>query len=240
MDVLNVIVLRSFMFGDTKMMVDVLSREEGRLSCVCKIGSSKTSRGRRQMFQPLSLLEIVVERKQTGRLPVVKDVHISVPFSGIPFDAYKLSVSMFLAEFLGCVTKSERDVALLYEYVRDSVLWLDGVKSGFANFHLVFMIRLSRFVGFYPNLDDFHDGCCFDMSNGCFVESRASGRGFLNEEESRKMYLLMRMDYSTMHLFFMSRVERNRCLDVVLEFYRLHVPDFGELKSLAVLRELFV
>lgn len=240
MEILNVIVLRSFMFGDAKMMVDVFSREYGRLSCVCKIGSSKAGCGWRQMFQPLSLLELSVERKRVGQLPVVKDVHISVPFSNIPFNAYKLSVSMFLAEFLGCVTYSEHDFPLFYDYVRESILWLDGARSNFSNFHLVFMMRLTRFVGFYPNLDDYEDGCCFDMQNGCFVPCAASCRDFLDAEESRKMHLLMRMNYSTMHLFTMSRSERNRCLDVIIEFYRLHIPGFKELKSLDVLRELFV
>lgn len=240
MEVLNVIVLRSFMFGDTKMMVDVLSREEGRLSCVCKVGGSRGGRSRRQMFQPLSLLELTLERKSAGALPLVRDVQLSSPFSSIPFDAYKLSVSMFLAEFLGAVTRSEHNSPLLYDYVRDGVLWLDEVRANYSNFHLVFMIRLTRFVGFYPNLDNYSEGCSFDMLNGCFVHGCPGGKGVLGVEDSKKMFLLMRMSYPTMHLFSMSRMERNRCLDVILEFYRLHVPDFRDLKSLPVLRELFV
>ena len=50
---------------------------------------------------------------------------------------------------------------------------------------------------------------------------------------------MMRMDYQNMHLFRMSRTDRNRCLDVMLTYYRLHLPSFPELKSLPVLKELF-
>ncbi len=233
------IVLRAFMFSDTKMMVDVLSREEGRLSCVLCVGKSPSARGRRQLFQPLSILELALKRKSSGQLAVVRDAHIAVAFSGIPFHPYKLSISMFLAEFLCNATRAEQDSPLLFDYVRDSLLWLDGVDGGFSNFHLVFMMRFTRFVGFYPNLDDYSPGCCFDLMEGCFIAPQAARRGILGAGDTRKLQLLMRMGYETMHLFAMSRDERNRCLDVILEYYSLHVPDFREMKSLAVLREMF-
>ncbi|WP_297233520.1 DNA repair protein RecO C-terminal domain-containing protein [uncultured Prevotella sp.] len=236
---ITAIVLRAFAFSDSKLMVDVLSREEGRASCVVLVGSSKKGKSRRQLFQPMSLLELVVERKSVGSLLVVKDAHISKAFSSIPFDPYKLSISMFVAEFLCRVTMVGSESPLLYDYVCDSVQWLDGSSAGFSNFHLVFMMRLTRFVGVYPNMDGYLEGYCFDMQNGCFVSSASPGRGYLDAEDSRIMFLLMRMDYGNMHLFRMSHEERNRCLDVVLDFYRLHVPDFGELKSLQVLRDMF-
>lgn len=235
----NVIVLRAFMFSDSKMMVDVLSREEGRMSCVFRTGSSKKARSRRQIFQPLSILELELERKTPGQLAAIKDAHIAVPFASIPFHPYKLTISMFLAEFLCNATRSEQGAALLYDYVSESIQWLDGVSEGFSNFHLVFMMRLTKFIGFYPNTEGYSEGCSFDMLNGCFVAAAPSQRGFLSPEDTKKMLFVMRMNYDTMHLFRMSRTERNRCLDVILDFYRLHVPDFREMKSLSVLREMF-
>ena len=49
----------------------------------------------------------------------------------------------------------------------------------------------------------------------------------------------MRMNYDTMHLFTMSRAERIRCLTIINDYYRLHLPDFPVLKSLEILKELF-
>lgn len=235
----NVIVLRCFMFADTKMMVDVLSPDEGRLSCVLRTGKSKAAMVRRQIFQPLALLELTLERKSVGQLPTIKEAHIATPYSTIPFHPYKLTISMFLAEFLCSTTRSEQQTGALYHYISDSMQWLDTVGSNFSNFHLVFMMRLTQFVGFYPNLDSYAEGCSFDLQSGCFVPYTQHQHGFLDAEDSKKMYLLMRMNYQNMHLFKMSHTERNRCLDVILEFYSLHVPDFHELKSLGVLREIF-
>ena len=235
----NAIVLRAFSFSDTKMMIDVLSREEGRLSCVLRTGKSKSTRSRRQIFQPLSILELTLDRNNDRQLATVKDAHIGTAFSTIPFDLYKLSISMFLAEFLHNTTKGEQDSPLLYDYIAESLQLLDGMESGFSNFHLVFMMRLTRFIGFYPNLDDYTKDCCFDLSNGCFIPPTIPRKGILNAADTKKMQLLMRMNYQTMHLFAMSHAERNRCLDTILEFYSMHVPDFKEPKSLEVLRELF-
>ena len=58
--------------------------------------------------------------------------------------------------------------------------------------------------------------------------------------EASYIRLLMRMDFATMHLFRMSRTERNRVLEILLTYYRLHLPDFPELRSTAVLHTLFL
>ena len=227
------------MFSDSKMMVDVLSREEGRISCVLKIGNSKKSRNRKQIFQPLAMLELTLDRKSPGQLATIKDAHIATAFASIPFDPYKLNISIFLAEFLSCVTRSEQSSEILFDYISESVQWLDNVSKGYSNFHLVFMMRLTRFIGFYPNTEGYTEGCSFDMLNGCFVSVAPQQRGFLNAEDTKKMQLIMRMGYENMHFFRMSHAERNRCLDTILDFYKLHVPEFKELKSLGVLRDMY-
>ena len=47
------------------------------------------------------------------------------------------------------------------------------------------------------------------------------------------------MNYRSMRLFRMNRAQRNFILDCLLAYYRLHVPEFPELKSVEVLREIF-
>ena len=121
-----------------------------------------------------------------------------------------------------------------------AVIWLDDCREGFANFHLVFLMRLSRFLGLYPNLEDYHNGDYFDLLNACFTSSRPQlHSSYINPEEAGRLRQLMRMNYETMHLFGMSRAERTRCLTIMNDYYRLHLPDFPALKSLDVLKELF-
>jgi DNA repair protein RecO (recombination protein O) len=118
-------------------------------------------------------------------------------------------------------------------------MWLDNANENFSNFHLVFMMRLSRFLGFFPNLDNYHEADYFDLREGRFVTMLPIHSDFLGIEEASKIALLMRLSYKTMHFCTFSRLERDRCAEVILYYYRLHIPNFPELKSLSVLKDLY-
>ena len=233
------IVLHSLKYGETRMIVDMFTRQFGRLSFIVSMPKSAKSKMKKQFFQPLSLLEIETDVRPKVQLQKLSDVRLASPFTSIPFHPNKLSMALFLAEFLYYALRSEQRNELLYDYVESSILWLDGQDDRFANFHLVFLMRLSRFLGFYPNLEHYQAGNYFDLRESEFLPAPPVHRDFLYPEEADKVQLMMRMDYPTMHLFRMSHQERNRLLEVTLIYYRLHLPDFPEMKSIGVLQELY-
>ncbi|MEG2515116.1 MAG: DNA repair protein RecO, partial [Bacteroidaceae bacterium] len=87
--------------------------------------------------------------------------------------------------------------------------------------------------------EDYHQGDYFDLMNACFSSFKPFHNSYIKPEEAAKLIRLMRMNYETMHLFKMSRGERNRCLATINDYYRLHLPEFPVLKSIGVLQELF-
>ena len=233
------LVLRTVKYGERGLIVDMLSEGHGRLSFMVSIGQTQRSRMKKQLFQPLSMLDLEFDLRPNARLQKLKDVRVNHPYASIPFDPYKLSISLFVAEFLLYATRDEQFNEPLFAYLEHSLQWLDGSTDHFANFHLVFMMRLSRFIGFFPNLEDYQEGCCFDLRNGEFTPHAPLHADFVQPDEAAKIGLLMRMDYETMRLFRMSRTERNRCTELILSYYRLHVPGFPQLRSLSVVQELF-
>lgn len=233
------IVLHALKYGDDKLIVDLLTELYGRLSFVQHIPKTAKAKVKKQYFQPLTLVEIEFDYRQNARLLRIRDIRISHPYASIPFDATKLSIALFVAEFLDVSTRGERQGGLLYQYVESSLEWLDACHGQFANFHLVFMMRLSRFIGFFPNLNDYAEGDYFDLRNACFTPKTPSHRDYVRPSEAARIITLIRMNYESMHLFKMSHDDRNRITDVAIQYYRLHVPDFHEIKSLDVLRELF-
>ena len=233
------IVLHSIKYGETRLIVDMFTRSHGRLSFIVNIPKSAKAKVKKQLFQPLTLLEIEADIRQKVQLQKLKDMRLAVPFLSIPFHPHKLAISLFMAEFLYYALRSEQRNELLYDYLENSFLWLDGQDGHFANFHLVFLMRLSRFLGFYPNLDDYVAGDYFDLRESVFLSLPPVHHDFLYPEEAGKVQLMMRMDYPTMHLFRLSHQERNRLLEVSLTYYRLHLPDFPEMKSVSVLQELY-
>ena len=221
------------------MIVDMFTKAHGRLSFMVNIPKSSKARVKKQLFQPLTLLEAEVDVRPKAQLQKLHDVRLASPFTTIPFHPHKLAISLFVAEFLFYALRSEQRNEPLYDYISSSIQWLDSQKDRYANFHLVFLMRLSRFLGFYPNLDNYQTGDYFDLRESMFLPSPPTHRDFLIPQEAEKVQLMMRMDYPTMHLFQMSHQERNRLLEVTITYYRLHLTDFPELKSIAVLQALY-
>ena len=233
------IVLHSIKYGETRLIVDMFTRAHGRLSFIVSMPKTAKGKMKKQMFQPLTMLEIETDVRPLLSLQKLRDIRLSTPFSSIPFEPDKLSISLFVAEFLYYALRGEQQNTPLFDYICHSIQWLDGQADRFANFHLVFLMRLSRFLGFYPNLDDYQAGDYFDLRESVFISVPPVHHDFLQPEEAGKLQLMMRMDYPTMYLYRLSHDDRNRLLEVAITYYRLHLPDFPELRSLAVLREIY-
>ena len=233
------IVLRSMKFGDASLIIDMFTEQEGRISFITRIPKTAKGKIKKQYFQPLTLLELEFDYRPHTSLQHIKEARILHPYSSIPFDPIKSAILLFLSEFLFHVTRSEQQNLQLYNYVCASLQWLDGAARSYANFHLVFMMRLSRFIGFFPNLEAYHEGVCFDLRTASYTHSIPLHTDYLLPTEATAIHQLIRMDYENMHLFRLSRHDRNRISDTVLHYYRIHVPDMPELKSFQVMRELF-
>ena len=233
------IVLHSFKYGETRLIVDMFTRAAGRVSFIVPVPKTPKSHLKKQYFQPMTLLSVECDLRPRTQLQKLKDARLLLAYATIPFAPEKLAITLFTAEFLYHALRSEQQNEPLFAYVCDSMQWLDMARGGYANFHLTFLMHLSRFLGFYPNVDDYADGQVFDLRAGAFSATVPMHRDFLQPDESRLVHVLMRMDFPTMHLFRLSRSDRNRVTAVLLAYYRHHIPQFPELKSLAVLQELW-
>ena len=233
------IVLRSVRFGESSLIVDVLTKSSGRVSFMVHIPKTSKGKIKKQYFQPMTLLDFEYDFRQRSNLQRIKDVRVSLPYSSIPIDPAKSCISLFLSEFIYYATRNEQENPTLFTYISTSLEWLDNAYEDFANFHLVFMMRLGKFLGFHPFLEDFTPGCFFDLRNGCFTLSMPLHADFLNAADAGHLYNLMRMNFETMKLFKLSHDDRNRITEIVLRYYKLHLPNMPELQSFDISREVF-
>ena len=148
-------------------------------------------------------------------------------------------MALFLAEFLCRALKHEADNGPLFSYVLYSLEWLDASERAFSNFHLVFITRLTRFLGFYPNVEAWHEGDFFRHGECLFRAVPSAPPRLSGAARGRAHSPFMRMNYDSMRFFAMNRLERERYLEVLNEYYRLHIPEFPALKSPEVLKEVF-
>ena len=225
------IVLHSLKYGEGRIIVDIFSREQGRLSLIVSAPRSERSKIKKQYLQPLTLLMLECDVRPQAQLQKVREATLLTPLPSLFSDAKKLSIGLFVSEFLYHALKGEQRNVPLFDYVRSSIEWLDAASGPVANFHLVLLMRMARFLGFYPNMES--EGDYFDLSEGTFGQRRD------DRIAGTTVRQLMRKDYPTMHLFRLSRQERLQILQTLLRYYELHLPAFPELRSLSVLKELY-
>ena len=233
------IVLRCLKYDDRKIIVDLYSEAYGRITSAVKVSGTPKGRMKRLLFQPLTVLNVEIDYRQRTQMQRLTDAQIAVPWTTLTTDPIKITVGMFLAEMLYHVTRQEQRDEPLFSFIITSMQWLDATSGNVANFHIAFLTQLTLFLGFMPVAEDYEAGQMFDLRTGEFTAVTPLHRDFLRGDDASRMHQLLRISYPTMHLFRMTRDERRRCLDIIITYYRLHLPSIPEIKSLSVMQEVF-
>lgn len=233
------IVLHQTNYNDKYAIVRVFTEEFGTVSYLAPKNKGRKTKTPRSFFYPLAVLEMEVEHYNLRDIHLIKEVKPHLMQASLLSNPVKSTICIFLSEFLGKVIREVQAEKLLFAYLLHSLEVLDLSERDYANFHLVFMTRLSQFLGFYPDVNSYERGMLFDMQNGTFALFAPNHAHFLDREESEAFSKLLRMNYENMRLFRFSRKDRHRIIQRILEYYQLHLSNFGEVKSLEVLQELF-
>lgn len=233
------IVIKCVKYGEQKLIVDMYTEQLGRITTAVKISHSKKSKMRNMFFRPLTMLMIETDYRERMQMQRLNDVQMYMPWTSIQFDPMKMTVGMFLAEVLCYAVRQEQSDSMLFRFIEQSMQWLDTTEQNISNFHIVFLLHLTGILGFMPAHEDYTPHTIFDLRTGELAEHAPLHSDFLKETDTERMFQIMRITYANMHLFKMTRAERKRCLDTILYYYRLHLPAFPELKSLAVMNEIF-
>jgi len=233
------IVLHSFTYNEKYAITQIYTEEFGKVPYLTAKSKGRLTKAPKSLFHTLSVLELEVEHKNLRDIQRIKEAKVHLPLSSILFDPVKSMVSIFLSEFISLATKDIQPNKNLFDFIYQSIRIFDLAENGVANFHLVFMIRFSLFLGFYPNADGYAPDMFFDMQNGEFVRTKPFHPHFLNPDDSRIFLLLLRMNYDNMHTFSLSGKQRIEIINRILEYYKLHLSELQEMKSLKVLQSFF-
>lgn len=235
----NGIVLRTIKYNDNLMIADIYTQQAGRMSFLLPVSRSKRSKVRNVLFQPLSMVAFMASGRSAKSMPRISDAQPYAMYSSVPYDIVKSSIALYLAELLTHALKDGADDDTLFIFMDRAFTWLDAATEGYADFHLVFMARLLRFLGIYPNIGSVGRGDYFDMMSGCLVREHPLHSHFLMPAAAERFSRLLAADFQSVRALALNREQRGEFLTVLEEYYRLHIPDFPPLRSAEVLRELF-
>lgn len=233
------IVLRVIKHTDDTLLAHLLTEESGRQTMAVRISRSRRAAVPHTLFRPAALLQVMWNKGREGSVVHPKAAQTIYNYMSLPYDPEKSAIAMFLCEAIDGGVRSESDARALFRYVSGSFQWLDLAEINFANFHLAFLMRLTRFLGFTPNLSGYAPGCWFDLRSANYVPTRPLHGDCLPPEEAALLPMFQRMNFANMHRFRMTGAQRSRILQVLNLYYRLHLPSFPELKTLDILGQLY-
>ncbi len=219
------IVLNYVKYRETSIITKIYTEAFGVLSFIENGVRSAKSKQKIALFQPLTLLDLVVYHKAGKDIQRLAELKCNQPYQAMPYQIAKSSVGIFLVEILGKTLREEDANAALFDFLWESLLWFDAVATHFENFHLQFLLQLSGFLGFLP-----------ETSPEMLEELQL--HGWVSSEPSAALLLQLLLDTTYENSPQLTRSQRNAILDIILQWYRLHIDTLGEIKSLAVLKEV--
>lgn len=234
------IVLHHFKYGEKSVIAKVYTEKYGLQSYILNGVRNKKSKNKAVYLQPLSLVEINAIHKEKKRLERVKDIQLDFPFNTIPFDIGKSSIAFFIAEIVYKSIKEEEPNEFLFEFLYTSIKVLDLTETDFVNFHLIFLAKLSKHLGFYPQkpVSIGNSTIYFDLQEGCFVNLRPYHNAIIEPPYSELFYAVFGTDFATMSALNLNQKQRKILLSALLNFYSLHLSNFDKLKTLDILEEV--
>ncbi|MDY3979407.1 MAG: DNA repair protein RecO [Tidjanibacter sp.] len=234
------IVLGTIKYGESSLIAHVLTDTGGRRSYLIQgVGKTRTSHGGRgALFQPMFIIEFEGLESSRTEMHRMKEVRLAVPLQSLPFDIRKSTVALFMAELLSRMVKEVQPDTPLFDFIYDSVVALDGMQEGVANFHLWFLVSLSRYLGFYPQ-NDYREGDFFDIEEGSFVGVAPRHPNYMSRENSQLLHVLMNCSADFLTSLTLSRHRRNDFLTSLLNYFGYHLDTLNRVQSLRILSEVF-
>ena len=236
----NAIVISTIKYGDSSLITRCYCKELGLKSFMLKgILTSKKGGLKKSLFQPLNLINISTQIKNQSnqKLNFIREGSLKVHFKEIPLKIKKNAIALFISEVISRVIYEEGNPNIeLYSFLENSIMRLE--KDEFSPvFHLKFLTLLSDQLGFYPNLM-FQEKEFFDIESGCFCEN-SNSKYAVGGETVRVFKELLGINFDDIVQIKISNTLRIKVLDFLIDYFNIHLPRFGKIKSIAVLHEIF-
>lgn len=224
------IVLYQSEYSETSLIIKAFTEQFGLQSYIVKGVRKKGARVKRNLFGPLSMIDLVAYGKENTGLHLIKEVSNHRQFNTISGDITRSAVLLFMNELLYRSIRGEMPDKKLFSFIYHSVVDLDTTEKSLAMFPLRFALQLAGFLGFDPQ-NNYSEECpFFDMLEGEFTEVCPTHPHYLEPQSGRLLSGLL--DEDTVDIIRIpDHKMRTALLEKILEYYRLHLPAFGEMNS---------
>ena len=230
------IILGYINYSETSVILKTYTKNYGFKSFIVRgIRSKKRKKITLGQLQPLTILDIEFNNNST-KLSYLKTIKIIEPYTSINNDIIKINICLFLAEFLSKILKIDLKNEPLFEFVKQSLLWFDN-SNNVSNFHLLFMLKLSNYLGVMPKYSS-EKSLYFDIENGIFTNAPMSS-SYIKDRVVKDLQDILGIKFDYNNEIMINVNQRKDMLNFLISYYEYHVPGFKRPKSVDILNEVF-
>lgn len=226
-------------YNDSSIIAYIYTEHFGKQTYIIKGVHGKKAKIKINLFGPLHILELNVSNRSKRELQIISDAKIAEPLLHIPTDISKSSLSFFIAEILYKSLREEMPNPELFHFLVKSILQLDKNTSGVQNFHLYFLMELTKYLGFFPENNYTENTRFFDMAEGYFVSKMPMHPYFLDRETAKNFSAFINIPYENINAISISKTTRDDLLSKLIQYYQVHLIALNEIKTRDVLRDVF-
>lgn len=232
------IVIRTINYSDTSVIVRLYTLEMGIISVIARGVRKRKKNNIMGLFQPLTMVVLEASKKNNNvELYNLKEIKTSKIYTTIHTNPYKASISIFLSEILYNTVKEEEQNINLYNFITSTLLYFDEVDN-FSNFHISFLLELSKHLGFYPNIP-VENSYYFNLENGSFYSENIVDNYIEIGSSVINLSTFMKTNFINHSDIVLNRNQRNEVVDLIMIYFSFHIDGFKMPKSLEVLKILF-
>ena len=233
----NAIVLSKLRYRDNDLIVTCYTEQLGLLSFLLR-GVLKSKKGLTKVayFQLLSQLNLEISFKPGRSLQTIKEAKMNHLYSSLHTNVSKSAIVMFLSEVLASVLKEEEQNEMLFSYLETTLLWFDA-EDEYANFHLLFLLKLTKYLGFFPDITNV-DSSYFNLEDGSF-QMKYFGKYSVSGENLILLKQLLGIKFDALHTVKINVQKRQSFLNMILLYFELHLGSFKTPKSLQIFNQVF-
>ncbi len=244
----RIIVLHTIKHGDNGLVVQCYSNTNGRVSLYFRV-TSKNKINTSNLHR-LNILDIVIYSNGSS-MPTIKEMETVGRLDSIRTNIYKNTIAIFLSELIiKCIRETEINLQL-FNFLSSSIGILEHMECGEANFHIHFMVHLSKMLGFMPTDNYSAEFPFFNLTSARFCEGERYYNGEYSAVRSTdSSNCFSQAESELLHRLFNTRVIecgtvkcngelRLAFAKQMVRYLSHHLGMTIEIKSLDVLHEVF-
>lgn len=233
------IVLNQLPYSDSSVIAHIYTEKFGRQSYWIQGAHSKRSKNKASALQPLFLLDMEVYHNEKGGLQKAKEIRNFPLFNSIPFEITKTTLAFFISEVLSRSLQEEEANYPLFSFLHNSILTLDLQQEKVSNFHLYFLLKLTKHLGFFPAGIYTDENCYFDYLSGEFIDHPPMHKCYITADLSVHFAHFLHSDFDDSMSYPLNYGIRNQVLKSIIEYYNHHFENICKIHSLNILKEVY-